>query len=376
VSLHAFLTHVFPPTTLDASIHLCSFPGAPNGPWCDWTGFRYRRPPHAVPMSREDNQYFCIGVLDPKSTDRLASHVIGSPIIALDDVGTSGRSKVKPGLVTALLTDKGLRATAVIETSRDNFSLIYRVAAPDEPDQEHAAIRLGALRKRLADLGLTDPSCVDPVRYMRLPWGVNGKDGFRVRLRLWAPGVPVARFEQWTSALWSDRAMERAAFDAMSGSTRFHVGDRAASLHDPLVKLAAEVGLDPHETRPGVIEADCPFWEEHSTAGDKSGFAFVNWGRCHCHHGHCASRRSIDFQTRMIEMYDRQIALDILSGALRWTSDDTLLLDQAGDAVAASGLSFLSVQAFALADDADVLIGLYGEPPEPSRAVAAVERRQ
>ena len=364
LSLHTFLTSIFPPNTPDASIHLCQFPGDPHGPWANWAGFRYKGRGWSTPMQPECNQYFCIGVLDPASESRLAVHVIGSPLIALDDVGT----KVPMARVRALLADKGLRPSAVIETSAGNYSVLYKVLPPGDATAEVAAIRLASLRKRLADLGLTDPATHDPARYMRLPWGVNGKSGFRVRLRRWAPLVPAASFDMWASALWADQAMQRLDFDAMSGASRFHLGERRASLHDPLVKLAAEVGLDPHETRPGVIEADCPFFEEHS-GGDRSGFAFVNWGRCHCHHGHCASRRSSDFQRQMVALYDQQISLGVLDGSYRWTSDDTVLLDGLGASVPANGMAFLSAMAFDLAGDEDVLVAIYGDPPQPSRTV-------
>jgi hypothetical protein len=130
---------------------------------------------------------------------------------------------------------------------------------------------------------------------------------------------PAARIEITALAAWLE------AEAALSGETLPTAqpqvlgpidGGRAASMDDPLVKLAAEVGLNPRpSTRAGVIDCDCPFGHEH-TDGNPDGFAFINWGVSHCHHGHCvdAGRRSPDFAERIKEMYREQVAADLAAG--------------------------------------------------------------
>lgn len=278
------------------SVHLASFPGSPRDKEVtQWGGFRwaYRRGgewTERAELPADCNQYFSVGLMRPDTVGRSDKLVYANPLIALDDVGT----KVPIQHVRELLTNRGLVPTAVVETSPGNHSLYYKIA--DRLDLE----RGDRVRAALCGLGLSDPSVHDRSRYMRLPYGVNAKrqPWWGVRLLHWRPGMAPGSYDQWEDAIGT----------AGGSLTAVHVpvvGDRAASLDDPWVQLAGAVGLDPRETRPGVVEADCPFTDEH-TDNDPSGFAFVNWGRCHCHHGHCQDRRTPQFLERIAEMYREQ----------------------------------------------------------------------
>ena len=351
LTLRGFLHALFPANVADDQIHVTSFPGSPQASTAQWQGYRLshlkRDPPPA-----DHNVYFALGVLDASRVARLAGNVIASPLIGLDDVGT----KVPVDRVRTLLTDRGIRPVAVVETSPYNHSLYYRIGEPDGP-RELRAVRAAALRRHLGVLGLTDPATTDPARYMRAPFGVNGKHGTPVTLKQWNPSGPMTPFDVWASAVMGTVAQQRALNDAESGTALWHLDERHASMNDPWVKLAAEVGLAPYEGQPGVVQAICPFGHEHS-GDDQTGFAFIAWGTMKCHHGHCASRKSIDFQNEIIRRYDQAIAIGMLMGTYTWTRDDTRVLDAAGHAVPGTGQAFLAVHSFDDGDDRDRLTAL------------------
>lgn len=119
---------------------------------------------------------------------------------------------------------------------------------------------------------------------------------------------------------------------------------RAASMDDPLVQLAAEIGLDPQPSRPGVIEATCPNAAAHSTR-DRSGFAFIGDGVCKCHHAACSNLRSADFKQMMIEEYNDTVLSDLANGAV--TRDKSgRLIEASGNVVPETGEGFLAIARF------------------------------
>lgn len=297
VPLGVFLTGIFDlvDDSQARSVHLNSFPGSPRDKdAARWGGFRWayragqgwRR---YLELPDGNNQYFSVGLMRADSVGRSDALVYANPLIALDDVGT----KVPIRQVREQITTFGMLPAAVIETSRGNYTLLYKVAERFELD------RGSRVRAALCALGLCDASVHDRSRYMRLPYGVNAKGlpWWPVHMRAWRP-QELTTYAQWEAVI-------RAAGGSLAAVHVPMVGERMASMEDPWVQLAQQVGLDPHEVRPGVIAADCPFTHEH-TAEDPSGFAFVNWQRCHCHHGHCASRRTPQFLERIAELYHEQ----------------------------------------------------------------------
>jgi len=277
----------------ERAVQLCSFPGSPRDKTASWTGRRWD-PVTMAALPVNHNQYFSVGLLRPDSIGRGDDLVYANPLIPLDDVG----SKVKAEDVRRLVTAYGLLPAAVVETSRGNHSIYYKVV--ERMDLERGA----RVRAALGKLKLSDPAVHDRSRYMRLPYGINGKVEapgsmtWRVRLKHWDP-LAVTSYHQWEAMIAAVGVQLRDVHVPVAG-------ERAASMSDPWVALAAEVGLDPHQgSHPGVVLADCPFTAEHSDE-DPTGFAFVNWGRCHCHHGHCAERRSGEFLEKMSEMFAEQ----------------------------------------------------------------------
>jgi hypothetical protein len=298
LTLGEFLTSIFDlPLHGDSprSVHLCSFPGKPTDPGAAWGGFRWAYNAKDKWRLHEGfpddcNQYFSIGLLNKASIGRSDRLVYANPLVALDDVGT----KVQYETVKRLVSSRGLRPAAVIRTSPGNHSLLYKVA-------ERTQLERGdRVRAALCKLKLSDPAVHDRSRYMRLPFGVNAKrlPWFRLRLIQWRPQA-LTSYDDWEEAITAAGADLAAVHVPV-------VGDRAASLDDPWVKLAGAIGLDPHEsTQPGVISAICPFAHEHSDQ-EETGFAFVNWERCHCFHGHCASRRTPDFLAEIARRYQEE----------------------------------------------------------------------
>jgi hypothetical protein len=84
---------------------------------------------------------------------------------------------------------------------------------------------------------------------------------------------------------------------------------RNASLSDPLVVMAAEIGLNPTPKGNGVIDAICPNVAAHTPDGrEETGFAFLSDGTCACQHGHCAGLKSPDFGRMIRERFNAEMA--------------------------------------------------------------------
>lgn len=302
IPVRHFIRFLFDGWQWDArNVHLAAFPGSPRDKrTTQWHGFRLNRLAGELPD--DTNNYFCIALLDPSTVGRGDRLVVGTPVLALDDVG----SKVDADRVRRIMPPPH----AVVETSPGNYSMFYRLLPGASPKAAAWA------RELLADLKLSDPGTLDASRYMRLPCGLNGKDllhPFKVGLVSYStrPAYDVDAVIRLLEA--------HQAIDPLAGTTHVMTRDqvergsglapnqaRAASMSDPWVKLAEALGMEPVLVRSGVIEAICPFVDEH-TGGDETGFAFVNTdGTCKCHHGHCTERRTADFKRRMQERYAEQ----------------------------------------------------------------------
>lgn len=302
-------------------IHVVSVPGDPNqskGWFGGRLGSEYRLGP-------DENIFHAVGVLDPKSVGRSITNVVTHVGIWFDDIGTKVPLEKMQDLAVA-----GFWPTSVVETSPGNFQYGFRLAVPVAEDGGEAAQVLAALKDTLKRDGWGDPACFDPVRYMRLPGGINGKgkysnplDGsaWRVRLASLDPENSVDLYKlaeyvigpNFLALATSGAYLPSRVFSAGGGGSL----GRNASMSDPLVKLAEAVGLNPRpSTRAGVIDCDCP---HHAVTGAHTnglpeGYAFINDGMSFCNHGHCADLNSIDFQEMIVGMYDAQVALGMHQG--------------------------------------------------------------
>lgn len=278
----------------------------------DWTGGRIKRGSIGPEIDRD--QYFCIGLLGPEATRRASDNVIQHYVVFADDVGT----KVDPQKWEDLFALGFPTPTAVIETSPGNFTYVWRISRPVPRDDEDRVKALRAVRAALGNLGLSDP-LPDDARYIRLPWGVNSKPKYkdaagnspRVKLVGWEPENRLDLEQAATILLgsdWKDKADQM----GITGTSFAGALHRTADMNnpEPIIQLAQELGLNPVQIRPGVVEAICPNAANHSDRVD-TGFAFLGNGLMECNHGHCQGLRTPDFTRLICESYDtrQEIAL-------------------------------------------------------------------
>lgn len=294
-----FLKAIFGPQTLDAWV--CS--NDQSNPKPDWSGGRFRN----TALSPDRDAYFSIGLLGPGETRRSSDGVCRHFVVFADDVGT----KVAPAKWEEFFAQGFPRPVADVETSPGNHTYIWRIGTPVEKDDEEEMKALRAVRAALGSLGLSDP-LPDDARYIRLPWGVNGKPKYtraggshpRVRLTEWNPDNTLDLEQAATILLgsdWKDKA------DALGVTGTSHAGalHRTADMNnpEPIIQLARELGLNPVQVRPGVVEAMCPNHTAHSDRAD-TGFAFLGNGLMECNHASCQGLKTPDFTRLMCEAYD------------------------------------------------------------------------
>lgn len=305
------------------SVHLLSVAADP-GQSKSWHGGRLG---NGYTLKPGENWYYSIAVLDPAATGRSVASLSTHVALVFDDVGTGAGAKVSRIKLEGLRA-AGFEPLAIIETSPGNEQWVFKLDRPVPEDGGEANLVLANLRDHFKNEGWGDPACFDPVRYMRLPGGVNGKPAYANPLN-GAPFDVRLVHSNWTAAIDLYRMAEHVVgpdFLLKSRSTpvarQVAAGgtpSRSASMDDPLVKLALEVGLNPRpSSRAGVIECDCPnqvLNGDHSD-NDPGGFAFIGDGVAKCHHGHCEHLNSTDFQAMIESMFDAQAALgQVVSGA-------------------------------------------------------------
>jgi hypothetical protein len=338
------------PGVSPAALHLASTVGS-----IGWEGQRLSAGCVLVP---DENWYVAAAVFNVASTARKLEHVETNVLIALDDIGT----KVPRAMAAALRT-AGFRPAAIIETSAGNFQVILRLARPvaNVPGAELA--RLQSVLAALAEQGYSDKSVVtDQAHYFRLPGGRNTKSGranFQVRLVALDPEatIDLEALAAWLHVEQPDSATATAT--ALASRPRFE-----ATLRDPYVRMAAVLGLDPHETSRGVVSAICPNAAAHSPGPEAlTGFDFLNRDHCKCHHDSCAEMRSEDHFRIMREKYDTAVDLMLQNGKLT-VNEHGELRNHAGALIRRTALEFL--------DAAEMAINWSGEreqdhPPQNAR---------
>lgn len=145
-------------------------------------GSRYRVYPlndTALAKLREDeNLYYCVGAVNSseyedtknKGWRRRVEDIGAGVVIGFDDIGTKTVKKCDKGLD---FFEKTLQPTAVIETSPDNFQLLYFLAAPILDSHEYGDV-LRSIIKPLSERYGID-KLADVNRVLRLPFGINNK---------------------------------------------------------------------------------------------------------------------------------------------------------------------------------------------------------
>lgn len=350
-----FLETIFGPEWRETWV--CAFgPGTEN-----WAGRRYT--PGYI---RDDtNNYFCIGVLDPKADRRSSDAVRSHHLVFADDIGT----KVDPEKWEALFAMGFPKPTFRIETSPGNQTWIWVLRRPISKDDADGVRAVRAVREAFARLGLSDP-LKDDARYIRLPSGINSKQkyfeqyGFAPSVSLveWNPGATLDIEQAATILLGSDWRDKPDEVLGIKGGTSFSGAlQRTADLNnpEPIIQLAVELGMNCTQVRAGVVEADCPNIAAHTTRAD-TGFAFLGNGLMECSHASCQHLRTPDFERMICEAYDERqevrLALGMLGLDEPKTADAFLARAafQYGDAKAGRSIAQVIDEANATAEAAEM----------------------
>lgn len=115
------------------------------------------------------NTYYAPSSLNGKARD--LQHFAALHVLVLDDIKADVLAKLPP-------------PTYALETSAGNYQVGYKLEAP-LTDLEFAR----AIHQALQSAGYCDKNGNNPVRWVRLPVGMNTKPGkmFAHKLRVWAP---------------------------------------------------------------------------------------------------------------------------------------------------------------------------------------------
>lgn len=192
-------------------------------------------------------------------------------LLMLDDVG-SAKS------VLALDDPRVLGATYVLETSKDNYQVGYKLDPPLNADQSAqllAALKAHGLAK--ADLG-DRGALTSPHRWCRVPGSVNtkpGRDGWRAQLRQWQPDTAFT-LEGLCELLELDldaavKATESAPVEMPEDYTQYN--DSRFKWMMTLPKGAPGSIMGPRRST-GFIPTMCPWVGEHDKGRANDGAAY------------------------------------------------------------------------------------------------------
>jgi len=224
-------------------------------------------------------------------------------VIVLDDIGTKGKASDLP---EALQTP-----TYIMETSPGNFQYGYVLDAPiDNLDAAKALVMI------MYEAGIADAGGKMPNKLVRLPEGVNGKQGdkgnFVTTLTKsdgprWTPQGLLDALA--TGAEWEEIATNAA--EATKRRVRLKGGTtpwapyrptRASmsGMIDPVAEWLEERGEILNEAG-DWLTIRCPFADGHTSDGDTAGYKPLGAGddpstrAFHCFHDSCASMGTRDF---------------------------------------------------------------------------------
>ncbi|TGR84566.1 hypothetical protein EN866_33185 [Mesorhizobium sp. M2D.F.Ca.ET.223.01.1.1] len=341
-SIERFFQTVFDQNVDRRSIHVVTFGPEPGLGQAKWFGRRW----HDTVFDPGNNNYFTIAPLK-QGMGRTLSAVERHVLIVADDVGT----KVDP---EQLQTAMAFAPTFKIETSPNNQTwgwVLSKAILPTETDRVQL---LAAIRDHMKHHNLTDPGTADPVRLIRLYVGTNTKEAYQ---NPFDGSFPSCSLVEWNETARVDlealackllgadfwEVIKTGNFQAMSA---VRDGTGTADFSDPLIKLAAEIGMNPRRgSGPGKVDANCPNMAAHSQRPE-SGFAFLGGGIVKCQHGECGHLTVKDMHGLMYEEYERQVEARRKSGALVDDGTGHLADLFTGEYVPATGPAFFAKEVF------------------------------
>jgi len=297
--------------------HVTGFPGDPtdpNMPRSVWTGAWWSEGGEA--MLREDiNNFYAVSTFAKDTNGRMVRTEDTCErlhALAIDDVGDGGSAKISPATVEQTFRDhiNGFPApSAKVETSPGNQQWVYAFSEPFAP--KSLAVLVESKWRELVNSmnGGKDPGSANITRYLRPPYGINGKPayaGFTVRLaeidedRKYHP----RRFALKVLGITPEDYDAAAAGQDVAGTGTTSKATYTNPADDPSgwAQALHSRGLIGNAHKPGTWEMECPFIEEH-TAKANTGAAYLGGGRFRCHHGHCLERTNDAFQNKLEELH-------------------------------------------------------------------------
>ena len=276
----AFLAGIFTNTDPGSHVVTCQFPGDPHKqkswPPKVWTGDA---------IDGGQNAYFALATVKPDASGKLArrkDNFAGLHCVMLDDIGTKA-------------DDLLLTPSWVIETSPGNHQAGFIFDSPLELADADALFKALNVANRLTDTGGQNP-----VRWARLPVGINSKgslsEPFVCRLSAWAPETRYT-LNELVSGLGLDLEPHQPKKRRKRGATIQHddgvFTPRAET--NPVIAALRARDLYKRPLGNGKHEITCPWVSEHTDQID-GGTAY--WepddnrprGGFKCQHGHCTDR--------------------------------------------------------------------------------------
>jgi hypothetical protein len=280
-------------------VWVASVPGDPNAP--EHQQFFMGGRAGKERLYEGDNLYFSGSCVTGRH--RRKKNFDGTCILWFDDVGTKSDAH-------ALLTAFG-KPRWLVTTSPGNQQWFYKLDRWISGDQPFILERV---LHAAAAQGMTDPGTLDVVRAMRLSGGINGKPKYGT------PSPEVFGTKTSTEELNLEDACRALGLDWKDvqdpdwddGITRSSVSRDTgrADLSNPDQYLSALFELDRVlDTNPkqGVVDIVCPFADEH-TQRESSGTAYFGNGAFKCHHGACQGRKNNDYQAKIVDLLDEELA--------------------------------------------------------------------
>lgn len=211
-----FMLAIFSQLPRENRVAVASFADVNHPNWTAHLGL-----PGAVPNRPDKNTYFCPSSMQPGSKRDL-EHFAALYVVVLDDIKADDLEKLPP-------------PTYALETSVGNYQIGYKLAAP-LTDLKFAR----AIHQALQGAGYCDNNGNNPVRWVRLPVGINTKPGkmFPHRLQEWEPE---RRFEPMALAAMLGLTLEVEQPNTAPRPGNNQIADRFANMPDP--KLQAPDAL-------------------------------------------------------------------------------------------------------------------------------------
>ena len=225
-------------------------------------------------------------------------------VVVLDDIGTKVNAEDLP---------EDLEPTYIIETSEGNFQYGYVLKDPiEELAQAELLIQL------VYESGYSDGGGKMPNKLVRLPAGINGKQGekgdFKCRLTLWEPdnlwtpdellevldlGVTWKEVEADAEKVAKERAVKSAGATPWA-STKSYCPD-LSGVTDAVLEYFYSKNMVVNETD-AWIDIKCPWHSLHTSGGNTAGYSALGRGGMehhasrgfHCFHDACKDRKITD----------------------------------------------------------------------------------